>query len=326
MRAITRPLWRSLLRVASGLNGKRRLTVLTFHRVLPGADPLRPDEFNRDDFRNLMRFVSDNLVVRPLGVAIEEVRENRLPVDSVAISFDDGYRDNAEIALPILHELGLPATFFIATGFLDGGRMWNDTIIEAVRRLAGEEVVLRTLGTTPIRIASQDERYALLIRLLGHLKHKPRVERQELVDEIAGLVGDPLPDDLMMRSSDVRQLADAGMELGGHTESHPILRLESASEVARQLGRSRDFLREISEQEVTTFAYPNGRPNDDYSTRELELVRDAGFRSAMTTSWGSIHGLSDFYQLPRVCLWDRQPVKAGLRIAQSLRSDGERVN
>ncbi len=316
-------LWRMLLRVASGPGKSRRLTVLTFHSVLPCDDALRPDEINCDDFRALMRFVTGNFTVRPLGAALEEVRKGCLPANSVAITFDDGYRDNSHTALPILRDLGIPATFFVATGFLDGGRMWNDTLIESVRRFPGEEIVLNTLGNEPHPIASEAERYDLLVRLLRHLKRKPRDERQALVDEIADMVDAPLPDDLMMSTNDLKSLAAAGMELGGHTINHPILRLESVDEVRHQLAGSRAQLRELSGQEVNVFAYPNGRPGEDYGVREVELVREAGFRAAMTTSWGSIHAGSDFYQLPRISLWDRKPLKAGLRIAQSMHSDGQ---
>ena len=70
----------------------------------------------------------------------------RAPARALAITFDDGYADNATVAAPILLRLGLPATFFVATGFLDGGRMWNDTVIEAVAPRRGPVLDLAPLG------------------------------------------------------------------------------------------------------------------------------------------------------------------------------------
>ena len=70
----------------------------------------------------------------PLDVAVDALKTGKLPARAAAITFDDGYADNRSIALPILKQHGLSATFFIATGYLNGGRMWNDTIIEAIRR------------------------------------------------------------------------------------------------------------------------------------------------------------------------------------------------
>src|SRR5581483_9499448 len=70
-----------------------------------------------------------------LDEALSRMRSGSLPARALAVTFDDGYADNAVAALPILARYGVPATFFIATDFVGGGRMWNDTVIEAVRAL-----------------------------------------------------------------------------------------------------------------------------------------------------------------------------------------------
>ncbi|WP_163360867.1 polysaccharide deacetylase family protein, partial [Escherichia coli] len=71
--------------------------------------------------------------VLPLDEAAQRLKDGSLPARAAALSFDDGYADNHDIALPLLQKHGLPCSFFIATGFLDGGRMWNDTLIESIR-------------------------------------------------------------------------------------------------------------------------------------------------------------------------------------------------
>ena len=73
------------------------------------------------------------------------LQQGRLPPRALAITFDDGYADNRTVAAPLLERHGLPCTFFVATGFLDGGRMWNDTLIETVRRAPGQTLDLRDL-------------------------------------------------------------------------------------------------------------------------------------------------------------------------------------
>ena len=113
-----------------------RLHTLIFHRVLPQRDPLFPGEVTAQDFNAICRWLKAWFHVLPMDQAVQQLREGSLPSRALAISFDDGYADNHEVALPILLQHGLPATFFVATGFLDGGRMWNDTVIEAVRNCA----------------------------------------------------------------------------------------------------------------------------------------------------------------------------------------------
>lgn len=80
-----------------------------------------------------MRCVKSNSDVLARAEAVRALAEHRLPTRALAITFDDGYADNHDVALPILRRLALPATFFTATGFLDGGCMFNDIVIEAVR-------------------------------------------------------------------------------------------------------------------------------------------------------------------------------------------------
>ena len=93
-----------------------------------------------------MRWIRSWFNVLPLALAVERLRQGDLPARALAITFDDGYADNAEVAAPILERLGLPATFFVTTGFLQGGCMWNDRVIEALRNCAADELDLSELG------------------------------------------------------------------------------------------------------------------------------------------------------------------------------------
>ena len=93
-----------------------------------------------------MRWVKRTFNVIPLREGVAGLKAGRLPARALSITFDDGYANNESIAAPILARLGLHATFFIATGFLDGGRMFNDTIIETVRAARGTELDLQALG------------------------------------------------------------------------------------------------------------------------------------------------------------------------------------
>ena len=98
----------------------RRLSILIFHRVLPRPDPLFPDEIDAAQFDRLMALVAGGYNVLSLGRALPLLATSQLPPRALVITFDDGYADNAEIALPILRRHGLVATFFVASGFQIG--------------------------------------------------------------------------------------------------------------------------------------------------------------------------------------------------------------
>src|SRR5262249_38259299 len=126
-------LLRTAARFASPGGSRGSLLVLIYHRVLTEHDPLLADEPDAASFAAQMDLLANLFNVIPFGEAVERLASNSLPPRAVAITFDDGYTNNLEVAAPILAARGLRATFFITTGFIEGGQMWNDLIIESLR-------------------------------------------------------------------------------------------------------------------------------------------------------------------------------------------------
>jgi peptidoglycan/xylan/chitin deacetylase (PgdA/CDA1 family) len=118
------------------------LSILIYHRVLPVPDPLRAGEPDATRFDQQMRYLARHFSVLPLREAFRRLRAGTLPRRACCITFDDGYADNLTVALPILEKYGLPATIFIATGYLDGGRMFNDAAIDALGAAPGDALDL----------------------------------------------------------------------------------------------------------------------------------------------------------------------------------------
>lgn len=299
-------------------SGRRgRLSILIYHRVIPEPDPMQPEEIDRDTFDWHLALLAEQFNVLPLSEAVSRLRDGTLPARAACITFDDGYADNCEVALPVLRQWKLPATFFVATGYLNGGRMWNDTIIESVRRAPGATLNLSGLGMGVHSIATMEDRRNTLERLIADLKYLSPTQRQERVRELARHIAAPLPDDLMMRTDQVRTMHNAGMEIGGHTVTHPIFSVIDDETVRREIAEGREQLESIIGGRVSLFAYPNGRPGTDYKPVHVEIVRSMGFAAAVSTAWGVCSADSDPYQLPRFCPWDRTPARFGLRMLRS---------
>lgn len=309
---------RMLFRMLSPSGERARVSVMIFHRVLPQRDPLRPAEPTREEFHSRMAWVACNFNVIPLAEAIAGLASGRLPERPLAITFDDGYADNVTVALPVLARLGLPATFFIATGFLDGGRMWNDTVIEALRAAEGESLDLVSLGLGEHPIASVRDRLATIDRLLRRLRYLPLPERDALVERLASLIAKPLPNDLMMSSEQVQALHRAGMTIGAHTVNHPILSSLAEAEARAEIAAGKRRLEELIGAAVELFAYPNGKPSRDYAREHVRIVEELGFKGAVSTAWGVTSVGRDPFQVPRFTPWDRSDWKCGLRLAQNL--------
>ena len=305
--------------VLSPAGRRARLSILIYHRVLRQPDPLFPDEVDARLFDWQMKSLAQGFNVLRLSDAVQRLRAGTLPPRAACITFDDGYADNADVALPILQKYALPCTFFIATGFLDGGRMWNDTLIEAVRNTPKPVLQLEHLGFGSYATGSIEERRTTIGSLLNSFKYLPLAERLEKVARVAETADCKLPDNLMLRSEQVRTLNDAGMEIGAHTVNHPILTRISDEAVEAEIVQSKHALEALIQAPVRLFAYPNGRPRQDYAAQHVAIVRKLGFSAAVATAWGAATEQSDSYQLPRFTPWDKSAVRFKLRLLQNLR-------
>jgi peptidoglycan/xylan/chitin deacetylase (PgdA/CDA1 family) len=301
-----------------GVPRTRRLSVLAYHRVLAERDPLLSGEPSAAEFEHRMRWVKANFEVLPLGEAVRALRENRLPRRALCITFDDGYADNYRIALPILRRLGLPATFFVATGFLDGGCMFNDVVIEAVRRARSTELELADLELGRHALGSEEQGSRAIGRILARLKYFEPERRRRAAAEIARRAASRVPTDLMMTSEQVRALHAAGMEVGAHTVNHPILAEIPLGRARHEIEASRTRLEQLTGAPVRLFAYPNGSPRRDYHGEHVALARELGFDAAVSTAWGAARAGDDLYQIPRFTPWDRADWRFGLRMAHNL--------
>jgi peptidoglycan/xylan/chitin deacetylase (PgdA/CDA1 family) len=306
-----------LIRPLLNATGRGKLTILIYHRVLPSVDELFPGTADARRFAEQLSWLKGAVNVIPLPEAIEKLREGRLPDRAACITFDDGYADNATVALPLLLRHRLNATFFISTGFLDGGRMFNDTIIESVRRAPGGMIDLGFLEMGAHRIDTPRSRRAVIEQIIDKLKYLPASLRQLQVDALARSVGADLPRDLMMRSDQVLDLHRNGMAIGAHTVTHPILARLDPSEARSEIQAGRDRLESVVGAPVKLFAYPNGKPGQDYGPAHVAMVRDLGFAAALSTRRAAADARSDLYQLPRFTPWGDSALRFGIGLARN---------
>jgi peptidoglycan/xylan/chitin deacetylase (PgdA/CDA1 family) len=309
---------RALLHCLSPGGPRGRLTVLIFHRVRTSPDPLFPGEPDAQSFEQQMRWVRRWFEPLPLEEAVPLLHTGQLPPRALCITFDDGYADNLTVALPILQRLGLPATFFIATGFLDGGIMWNDQVIEAVRQSRLNPLTLEDLDLGIHPVGSDEEKRAAIAALIGALKYLPLQARAEKLAALVERTGARLPRDLMLTSDQLRALRQAGMGIGAHTVHHPILAKIGPQEAREEIVEGASRLEELLGEPVRLFAYPNGRPGRDYAPEHVAMVRKLGFAAAFSTAWGAAGTSCDPFQIPRFTPWDRTRIRYGLRLAQNL--------
>ena len=240
--------------------------------------------------------------VVPLSEAVGTLATGgSLPPRAVALTFDDGYADWLDAAVPALDRRGMHGTFFLVSDILSGriGAWWED-LADAFDRCtaASLEWAGRThdLSTPAARRVAQDA-------LKDELKLVDRETRVEAVARIAERIAPPPPprDPLFLDWDGARVLAATGHGVGSHTVTHPILSREDEGTQRHELTASRRALEEGLGQTVDLLAYPNGNAGD-YDERTMSVARDAGYRAAVTTRPGLVGPGGDPYAMHRVVL------------------------
>jgi peptidoglycan/xylan/chitin deacetylase (PgdA/CDA1 family) len=208
----------------------------------------------------------------------------------IAITFDDGYLDNLEAALPLLEEFRLPATFFITTSVLDGCEFWWDRVDDITRER--ERSRSRIERSAPYRLYRRFQNAREMARLRG--LDQEQLERDEA---LAGASVDvPCAEHRKLDEAGLRRLASSEYaEIGGHTRTHPNLTTLSEQAQREEVAASREQLEAIIGGPVRTFSYPYGA-HDEVSVRTAER---AGFELACIVGGGGVTQATDRMRLPR---------------------------
>jgi peptidoglycan/xylan/chitin deacetylase (PgdA/CDA1 family) len=306
-----------LLGTARALDRRHCLSILIFHRVLPAEDPFYWGDPPAARFAALMACLRDNFTVLPLREALERLEARSLPRRAAAITFDDGYADNLDVAAPVLRSLDLPATVFVASGYCNGGWMWNDRIIEAFRRSPLASVDARAPVMARFELRDEAARVRAAHAVIDAVRHIGWEERDAFVRALQEDLAVDLPPGPMMDHAQVRAIRAAGWDVGAHTVTHRMLTRLADDEAKREIGQSRADLEDVLREPVPLFAYPNGKPGSDYGPAHVRMVQQAGFAGALSTIRGAARGGGDRYQVPRFTPWDREPARFCLRLSAS---------
>ncbi len=260
------------------------LRVLTYHRVAEPEDhqDLNPRTISAtpDGFERQMRLLRRRYAVVSLAEVLNALGETAaLPRRAVHVTFDDAYADLADHALPILEQLGLPATIFVPTAFPDHPErsFWTDRLYSALQRAASGELVTPIGG---LSLRTPEERRAGLKRLLEHLKRIPHADAVMLVDRVCENVGAGfIPRKSSLGWDELRSLVKRGIAVAAHSRSHAILTRLPPEEVRKEVAGAREDLERELGQALPVFCYPNGSHDD----RVVSILREEGYRLAFTT-------------------------------------------
>lgn len=273
--------------------------ILMYHRIADLESDLWKLAVTPEHFSEHLELLRRSFGVIALRKLVENLRAETLKPNSIVITFDDGYRDNLHTAKPLLESAGLPATVFVASGYVDSERdFWWDE--------------LEQLLQTERRARARDHR-----ALRDRLQRLSPVERQRALDELWATSGATRPaSSTVSTAPEIRALAQGELiEIGAHTVTHPRLSRERRAAQTDEIRNSKSRLSDLLGRAVDFFSYPHG----DYDRRTLQAVADCGFLAACSSKPEAVHAGSQPFELPRLAVGDWTADQLGGRLAALLR-------
>ena len=290
--------------------GKNKLSILTYHRVGNSGDAAAMEEHL---FEQHLLWVKRYLKPIDLKDALSLQAKGKLPRGAVAITVDDGYVDSFSTIFPLLKKYNLLATFFITTSGFDKGYLWDEKIAYIIMQT--HKKCLSFNGNT-YSLTTHSDRISCLQSCLTFIKYKSIVERDLLIEELVKQSEQYDTPRQFLTKQQTLELYQAGMGIGSHTHTHPILAKENPDTALAEIEQSKVILENIINQPVDYFAYPNGKFGLDFDSDHIEMVKKCGFLAALSTDKGVLanQGLDNF-NIKRFTPWDETEFKFVLRLA-----------
>lgn len=286
------------------LRGRRPVYVLGLHRILDAEAARRSNSLPGMILSaSLLAPLLDYLGRRFRFVSLEMLLQNDGSDPGKGkpwclVTFDDAWSDTYRRAAPALGRLQIPAVVFVPTSAI-GSRtgFWVERLAGAWKSVPEPARTLVAVGK-PVRARSAGD----FEQTVEFLKHMPAKQRDALLTSMLAPTGDGAKEsvDAMMTWEQVTEVAERGIEIGSHTDTHPLLTFEDDEALAREVRRSRELLEERLGAPVRAFAYPNG----DWDPRVREWVIRAGYSCAFTTQPGCFENGDDRFGIPRFLIHD----------------------
>lgn len=284
-----------------------RFYILPYHMVAGEPNGFYP-ETPISNFKKQMAYLARNHEVTSLDEMVRRVKKKEPLRRCVAVTFDDGFKDNYKNAYPILREYNIPATIFLTTGYIESGNapwfiklryIFMKTEKAWFRFSTNDKVVLVPMRTKP-------EKFAASERAMAYLKGCPDGERLALLDRLCEELRvrefEEIKD-LMLDWHQIKEMSENGISFGAHTVSHPVLATMPLGLAEKEISESRKTIEEKIGSRITSFAYPFGK-KAQYRPELFPILERLQFKCAVTAEWGANNYHTCLFALNRGVPWE----------------------
>ena len=297
---------------------KYRLIILAYHKVInPEYGGLNLN-VSPDKFEKQIIYLVKHYNIVSLNRIVEYIKTQKIVKDLVAITFDDGYKDNYTNAFPILKKYRIPATIFLSTGFIDTGNLpWWEKLSQAVRTILKEEINVKlSEAIYPLRIRkvladlfsmrdkNSYKRLASLISLLSEISEE---RRNTIITALLATISTSKRNGLniykMLSWKEINEMKDNNISFGCHTVSHRDLTKIQPIQIKEEILHSKVLIEEKINKPVVFFAYPYGEKKY-FNDRVIKILKENGFLCACTKINGTNEDCDDLFYLRRNGIMD----------------------
>jgi peptidoglycan/xylan/chitin deacetylase (PgdA/CDA1 family) len=301
-------------RIMKAMNniGKKRLTIVTYHRVTDRKidqieDSLSNLFVNVETFEKQILFFKNNYrITSPEGLC-RYVDNGEFPSDLILITFDDGYMDFYQHAYPVLKKHGVPVTMFIVPGKIGNtGRFsfWWDEMFYYMSYMKKREIngspCHMPVNIRDLFVQFNNDTKFMFDKIMDTCSNS---EIEDILKSIRDYLGKDVDShtelNSMLNWENMAEISEL-VEFGSHTMNHRNMKYLSGNELYNEIHQSKREIQEKTKKRVVAFSYPNGF----YNPEIVRHVRNAGYRFGFTTDKG-INDLSDLYLMKRINLWER---------------------
>lgn len=287
---------------------RKKVVVIMYHGVVDEElSPFAWTQIPLQKFEQQIEYISKKYHVLPLTTVVEKLINNeKLPEYSLAITFDDGLKNNYTTAFPVLKRFNLPAAIFLTTYNIGSNRLlWFDKLYLAIKETKKTSIDLKEDGLVEGAIATPDEKNQTLLALTNHMKGLQRNEKDILLNKVLNKLGAgsaEVQDANPFKSLDWDEIISMSqsklISFGAHTETHNIMTRMTKEEVLQEIEISKKKIEEKLKTPCLLFAFPNGQ-REDFNNEIKDAVKNRGFLCSFTTIAKFNESCTDPFELGR---------------------------
>ncbi len=286
-------------RIAQKIDGVQSWLVPMYHRIINDVKTEDPFQLgmcvHANNFESQLKYFKENFDIMPVAeVVSKKISNEDLSNNIVSITFDDGYRDNLQTALPLLEKYQIPATIFIATKILKGKSLWWDEMVILFSTSQEKSISFDHKGAIR-QFANSGAGLAELLSYLWELEHDERMALvSELLDknQVSGK-----SQSLYLSTEELKTLSDHPLiEIGAHTVNHQNLSKLDEDGAKQEIESSIQELENLLDKPIKSFAYPGGFYND-YTLAALDK---SSIESAFATARGVNINQPSLFEIERI--------------------------